>query len=346
MSRTNSYLFKSFLITFGPIFVTLFAIMSLVFFIQISRITSYIEVSFAELGMLYLFLLPKMMIFVVPISFFVGVGLCFHRLSRDNESTVMFALGRSSWQMARFFMLLSLAVSAVLLLIGLAIMPAAEHLSRQFIEDKKSKLSLNIRPSELGQKFDNWMVFVESQHGKGIGAKYENIVLYDAATERLILSGGGEVRSVRNESEANIAGWELALNGGYIYDSKRPSWNVAKYGDMVIRAKIDSEVLNDFSLAQYWAQARIKPNRARDLTIYSLVALFVLAGTLWAMSFGIVTYRYQKGGVYIGMMSVMMGYFAAIMILAQIPFIAIPTIFSATLLGGVFVFNNRIAKKY
>ena len=49
MDRTARYLLSNFLGTFASLFATLFLIMSIVFFIQIARITSYIEITFLEL---------------------------------------------------------------------------------------------------------------------------------------------------------------------------------------------------------------------------------------------------------------------------------------------------------
>jgi len=62
--------------------------MSIVFFIQIARITSYIEISFGELFKLYSFMLPRVLLFVVPIAFFVSLAMTLFRLSKENESIV------------------------------------------------------------------------------------------------------------------------------------------------------------------------------------------------------------------------------------------------------------------
>ena len=82
MSRVNKYLLFNFLGTFASLFSTLFLIMSIVFFIQIARITSYIEISFGELFKLYSFMLPRVLLFVVPIAFFVSLAMTLFRLSK------------------------------------------------------------------------------------------------------------------------------------------------------------------------------------------------------------------------------------------------------------------------
>lgn len=90
MDRTARYLFSNFLSTFASLFATLFLIMSIVFFIQIARITSYIEITFLELFKLYMFMLPRVLLFTLPIAFFSSLALMFFRLSRENESIVLF----------------------------------------------------------------------------------------------------------------------------------------------------------------------------------------------------------------------------------------------------------------
>ncbi|KAF0590572.1 MAG: lipooligosaccharide transport system, ABC transporter permease component LptF, partial [Candidatus Campylobacter infans] len=77
ISRVNQYFFYSFLNSFISLFATLFLVVSIVFFIQIARITSYIEISLGELFRLYSYLLPQILLFTAPIAFFIGVAVSF-----------------------------------------------------------------------------------------------------------------------------------------------------------------------------------------------------------------------------------------------------------------------------
>ena len=74
MDRVSRYFFTSFIASFANLFATLFVIMSVVFFIQIARITSFIEISGSELIKLYLFMLPRILIFTIPIAFFTALA--------------------------------------------------------------------------------------------------------------------------------------------------------------------------------------------------------------------------------------------------------------------------------
>ena len=71
LNRVNKYFFTNFIDNLLSLFLTLFLIVSIVFFINIARITSYVEISFLEFIKLYSFLLPQILLFTLPISFFV-----------------------------------------------------------------------------------------------------------------------------------------------------------------------------------------------------------------------------------------------------------------------------------
>ena len=48
LNRVNKYFFTNFIDNLLSLFLTLFLIVSIVFFINIARITSYVEISFLE----------------------------------------------------------------------------------------------------------------------------------------------------------------------------------------------------------------------------------------------------------------------------------------------------------
>ncbi|ANE35803.1 putative lipooligosaccharide transport system, permease component (LptF family) [Campylobacter iguaniorum] len=341
MNRVNKYFFSSFLTTFASLFATLFLIMSIVFFIQIARITSYIEISFGELIKLYVFMLPQILLFTIPISFFVSVAMSFFRLSKENESTVIFTLGQNPKNIANFFLSVSFILSAIMLINSLVVMPIAEHLNDRFIEYKKTKLSLNIKPSEFGQKFGDWMVFIEAQNDNNQTAKYENIVMYNISDEgeKLITSLSADI--INNNSNL-----ELLLGSGKMYTIAPNLWHISNYDSMTIRTLMQGGKDDEYSLKDYWAQSLKSDKRAKDLSIYVLVALFPLASVLFAMSFGIVTYRYEKGIIYFGIFGILFVYFALIMVFAKQPFYAIPAIFALTFIGSLIAFKKKVLNKY
>lgn len=343
MNRVNRYLLTNFLSSFASLFATLFIIVSIVFFIQISRITSYVSITFFELARLYMFLLPQILLFTIPIGFFVSLAISFFKLSKENESIVIFTLGYPTRQIGKFFAILSAFVSILLLGTSLIMIPIAEELSDNFIGHKLNDAQLNIKASQFGQKFSDWMVYIENQSMDQNTTVYENLILYNPknsdSNDRVLMAKTGYI----NNFNGTI---ELKLIDGYSYDIASNVIHVTKFDNMIIRSKQQDKSKEVVSIIDYWKQALSDDKRKKDFTINVLVSIFPLASVYFALTFGIVTYRYEKGFIYFGIFGVLFFYFAALMILVKQPFIAIPLIFIVTLLASIFSFKIKILSRY
>ena len=342
MSRVNKYLLFNFLGTFASLFSTLFLIMSIVFFIQIARITSYIEISFGELFKLYSFMLPRVLLFVVPIAFFVSLAMTLFRLSKENESIVIFTLGSSPNKIARFFLAFSALLSAALLVVAIVMIPIAAQLNANFIDYKKTVAKLNLKPTQFGQKFSDWMVYVGSESEDKNGTTYKDIVMFNPFvkdSQRLITAKNAKIINVGQSVE-------LSLNEGKMYDIRDEIYHQSNFKSMKIRTAQSEEISDVGSIKEYWMEAVSSDKRRKDLSTYVLVALFPLASTLFAISLGIVTYRYEKGMVYVGTFGVLFGYFTLIMLFSSKPALAIPLIFFVFLLAGVLLYKAKITRRY
>ena len=342
MSRVNKYLLFNFLGTFASLFSTLFLIMSIVFFIQIARITSYIEISFGELFKLYSFMLPRVLLFVVPIAFFVSLAMTLFRLSKENESIVIFTLCDSPNKIARFFLAFSALLSAALLIVAIVMIPIAAQLNANFIDYKKTVAKLNLKPTQFGQKFSDWMVYVGSESEDKNGTTYKDIVMFNPFvkdSQRLITARNAKIINVGQSVE-------LSLNEGKMYDIRDEIYHQSNFKSMKIRTAQSEEISDVGSIKEYWLDAASSDKRRKDLSTYVLVALFPLASTLFAISLGIVTYRYEKGMVYVGTFGVLFGYFTLIMLFSSKPALAIPLIFFVFLLAGVLLYRAKITRRY
>ena len=341
MDRTARYLFSNFLSTFASLFATLFLIMSIVFFIQIARITSYIEITFIELFKLYMFMLPRVLLFTVPIAFFASLALMFFRLSRENESIVLFTLGYSPVKIAKFFLIVSGAVSAFLIVTAIVLIPTAAELNSNFVSYKKTVAKLNLKTTEFGQKFSDWMVFIQNEKNDENGTIYEGVTLYSPkeGAHRFVLAKNARLTN-------NNAVLEVTLSEGKIYDMRDASWHKTDFGTMKISTAQEDSVAQTKSFVQYWQAMSEDKKRAKDFATYVLIALFPLATTLFALSLGIVTYRYEKGFVYFGIFGVLFGYFTLIMLFSSRVFIAIAAIFLLFFIASIFSFRAKILKRY
>ena len=84
--------------------------------IKIATLTSIITLNLSEMGKLYLFALPELLFYTLPIAFFVSAALTFFRLSNDNEMVVVFSMGISPRFLARILALPALTLSVLLLI--------------------------------------------------------------------------------------------------------------------------------------------------------------------------------------------------------------------------------------
>ncbi|CAM4096052.1 LptF/LptG family permease [Campylobacter armoricus] len=341
MKLVYKYLLNQFLSTMLSLFFTLFVIVSIVFFIQLAKITSYIEISFFELLKLYIYLLPKTLAFTLPISFFIALTLSFYRLSRENESTVLFALSITPKMIASFFVKIAALVSAFMLIIVLIFIPISFELFDNFVDYKKISAKISIKTGEFGQRYGEWLVFIDNKNSEDI---YQNIIMYHPKKkpqdkEQVILAKEGRLET----NEGVIA---FKLSEGKAYEIKEKNWHISSFRNLLIKSKLSSKELNTKSFYNYWNDITSSKEKAKEFVIYVLIALFPLASVLFALSFGIVTYRYEKGFAYFGIFAVIFAYFSLLISFYNPPFVAVGSIFMIFFLASSIYFKIKITSKY
>lgn len=340
MKLAYRYMLNQFLSTNLSLFGVLFLIVSMVFFIQLARMTASIEISLFDFFKLYSFMIPRILIFTLPLSFFIAFTLTLYRLSRENESIVYFTLGFSPTQMGRFFLRIAGLMSAFCLLISLVFIPIALVLQNNFIDYKKTQVKFNIKSGEFGQKFLDWLIFIEKEND----GLYQNIIMYHPLKkldekELFIIAKEGILE--RNEQSLSFR-----LRQGSVYDfEQNQTWYAGHFDDIVINTLISDDI-ESRTLLEYYKGISTSPKRAQEFVIYTLIALFPLASTLFALSFGIVTYRYDKGLVYLSVFLVVGLYFGALSIFYQPPLLAISLIFCVTFGLGFWNFWRKILRRY
>lgn len=340
MKLAYRYLLNHFLSTNLSLFGVLFLIVSMVFFIQLARMTASIEISLFDFFKLYSFMIPRILIFTLPLSFFIALTLTLYRLSRENESIVYFTLGFSPTQMGRFFLRIAGLMSAFCLLVSLVFIPVALVLQNNFIDYKKTQVKFNIKSGEFGQKFLDWLIFIEKEND----GLYQNIIMYRPLKkldekELFIIAKEGILE--RNEQSLSFR-----LRQGSVYDfEQNQTWYAGHFDDIVINTLISDDI-ESRTLLEYYKGISTSPKRAQEFVIYTLIALFPLASTLFALSFGIVTYRYDKGLVYLSVFLVVGLYFGALSVFYQPPLLAISLIFCVTFGLSFWNFWRKILRRY
>jgi len=267
MVRLSRYLNNNFSTMFFSLFVPLFAIASLIFFIKVVSITSIIKVDFYELIKLYIYVLPQILFYTIPITFFAAGVMTLSKLSYDYEMVVIFSLGIKPIKIAHILGKLSLLTSISLLTLSLVIIPQAKQMYKGFIAFKKAEAVFNIKPSEYGQKFGDWLLFIGSQIGTN---HFKDVVLYNqkvmnkenfiTAKEALIISD--------NE------GLKFILKDGKGYTYENGLLNQLEFEKMVLNDLSVLEAKKYRNVIEYWFESTSNKKRAFDFSIFIIVSLF------------------------------------------------------------------------
>ncbi|MFK0348101.1 LptF/LptG family permease [Campylobacter coli] len=341
MKLALRYVLNQFLSTNLSIFFVLFTIVSMVFFIQLAKLTSSIEINFADLLKLYGFMLPRILIFTLPIAFFIALTLALFRLSRENESIVLFTLGFSPKILAKFFLKIAALVSALMLIIALVMIPIVFELQDNFVNFKKTQVKFNYKTGEFGQRFLEWMIFIEKQESD----RYENIIMYHPKRniedkEQLIIAK--EATAQRNEDS-----FAFKLSNGKMYNFENgQTLFIGNFDKLIVNTQFNDQNLQTKKFYEYWNDLNTNPKRAKEFVIYVTIALFPLASTLFALSLGIVTYRYEKGFIYFGMFGVIAVYFGLLSSFSQPPILACIGIFALSFIAFIVCFKKMILSRY
>ena len=89
MDKLQKYIIHNLSIIFLSIFLPLFAIASVIFLIKLATYTAVIQLSIWEMTKLYIFVLPELLFYTLPITFFIATTLSLFQLSNDNEIVVI-----------------------------------------------------------------------------------------------------------------------------------------------------------------------------------------------------------------------------------------------------------------
>lgn len=276
----KKYFLQTFSQTFFPIFLTLFLITSIIFLVKIASLTSIIQLSFLELMELFSYNIPTILFYTLPVTIFISLTLSLSKLSSEYELIVVTSFGKNPLKVLKIFLPFLLVTSFLLLFIALLLIPKSLFLKDQFIENKKTEAQFNIKPSEYGQEFGKWLIYV-SKEENGL---YEDIVLYENSEEKNIFIVA-KYATIKNIDSA----LNLNLEDGKVFDISK-SISQINFRKMVIHNELKKikniNSINEF--IEFW-------NKEYDkLTFYILGSLFPLLSVFFILYAGYYNPRYEK----------------------------------------------------
>ncbi|MDX1809899.1 MAG: LptF/LptG family permease [Sulfurospirillaceae bacterium] len=331
MGRVNSYLLKNFMEVFSTLFFILFFVASIIFFINIANVTSVIKMNFIELFTMYVYLIPKLLIYTIPITFFVSLCLTLFNLSKENELIILFSLGYSPRKMSKFFTILAALFSILLIINIVVLVPLSNQLNNNFLEYKKAKAKFNIQESKFGQKFSNWLVYISKAEKNQI---YENVSLYKIGTKqespRLVLS---QKALIKNDNGA----LRLILEDGKAFEFQKDKMQQVNFKKMYINSEPSENIGYMQTIYSYWRLAFKDKGRAYDFAFFMLIALFPFTTVFLAIGISVVVSRYASAKIYFYQFLSIFAYFSTAVIIAKIN--AFGAIFIVSLLSMLISYS-------
>ncbi len=333
MFRLQKYIINNLSILFLSIFLPLFSIASVIFLIKLATYTAVIQLTIWEMTQLYLFVLPEILFYTMPVTFFIAAALTLFRLSTDNEIVVLFALGIHPKFIIQTLLKPALLLSALLAFDFLVLFPHATVLSSNFISYKKSEAKFNLSASEFGHSFGDWLLYIGKNSPDG---GYENLFLFNKnkKEEILISAKKGEITN-----DSGVLRLKLTNGEGYSYSKEK--FSQIEFKSMNINDTMNSNLTQYRTPLEYWLSDDRKESKRHMLITDTLLALFPILSLFLVATISIVHARQQKGRIYLYLFSgILVFYVATLGFQELILFYTIPVV-ALTWLGVTYAMYKK-----
>lgn len=337
--KLNQYLYSQLAVTFFPIFLGLFFITSIVFLVKIASLTSVITMDFFELFKLYAYVIPQIIFYTMPISFFISLVITLAKLASEYELTVITSFGLNPIKILKVFLPITFLLSILLLIISVGLIPKTKFLTKQFLDVKTKEANFNIKASEFGQKFGDWLIYISGKDDK----VYEDVKLFktDKKNDQFIVSD----TAILNNDNGSLS-FKLLNGKAFIIDEKE--FNQIDYESMYINDSIaDSKIGIFTNTYEYWKNNIKKNIDIDDLTFFILTSLFPLISLFLVITFGYFNPRYEKNrAVLFSLVAVVLYYVLIKAIGDKILLHALYVIPTIWLIGTYILYSKTIKKEY
>ena len=339
MYRLRKYIIDNLSTLFVSIFLPLFAIATVILFIKIATYTAIIQLSVAEMLELYLFYLPQIIFYTLPVTFFVATTLALFKLSNDNEIIVLFSLGIKPMFLLKILFKPALFLSSILLVTFFIVVPHTKNLTTNFMAFKKGEAKFNLAASEFGNRFGDWLLYIGANNNDG---SYSKVFLFNKKqTEETLISA----KRAEIFNENGILRLKLFNGQGYTYSKE--SFSQMNFQTMLINNNTHTDYEAAQTPIEYWKKYKTTRSRKANLITNFLLSLFPMLGLLLAAAIGIEHARHGKPKIYLYLfLSIVFYYGATIGLGKVIGFYTIPFVIISSLLGSYMLYRKKITRRF
>ena len=250
--------------------------------------------------------MPTIIFYTMPVSFFISLAITLSKVSSEYELIVITSFGLNPLKILKIFLPISLLLSLSILIISLGLIPKAKYLNEQFLEKKENQANFNIKASEFGQKFGDWLIYISSKKDR----TYEKIKLFKTQnnTDQFIISKSAVLNNKNGELDFQL------FNGKSFYINKKEI-NQINYKQLSLSNNIkSSKKAYKYSTSYIFWKDTLKEDikKSNKFSFYILISLFPLLSLFLVLVFGYFNPRYEKSKVILySLLSIILYYFLA-----------------------------------
>ncbi|XPS40110.1 LptF/LptG family permease [Aliarcobacter butzleri] len=337
--KLQRYLYSQLAITFFPIFFGLFFITAVIFLVKISALTAIITVNFFELFRIFSYTIPDIIFYTMPISFFISMVITLSKLSSEYELTVITSFGLNPFKILKIFLPLTLLLTLLLLVVSVGLIPKTDFERKQFVNIKKNEANFNIKSGEFGQKFGDWLIFINDKKNN----LYEDVKLLKVQNDKdqFVISKNAVL-----DNDKGVLSIRLDEGKAFLIDKEE--FNQINYEAMYINDSISAAKTTVFTTTyDYWKDNIKNKVDLDDLTFFILTSFFPLMSLFLVITFGYFNPRYEKNrAIMYSLISIVL-YYVLIKSIGDKIFLHTLYIIPILWLSGTyFLYSKTIKKEY
>lgn len=335
--KLQRYLYSQLAITFFPIFFGLFFITAVIFLVKISALTAIITVNFFELFRIFSYTIPDIIFYTMPISFFISMVITLSKLSSEYELTVITSFGLNPFKILKIFLPLTLLLTVLLLVVSVGLIPKTDFERKQFVNIKKNEANFNIKSGEFGQKFGDWLIFINDKKNN----LYEDVKLLKIQkdNDQFVISKNAVL-----DNDKGVLSIRLAEGKAFLIDKEE--FNQINYEAMYINDSISAAKTTVFTTTyDYWKDNIKNKVDLDDLTFFILTSFFPLMSLFLVITFGYFNPRYEKNrAIMYSLISIVL-YYVLIKSIGDKIFLHTLYIIPIIWLSGTYLLYSKTIKK-
>ena len=334
MDRLKKYLLSNFAKSFTTLFVPFFVILSLIYIINISKLSARITLDATDFATFYLYVLPDIIFSTIPLAFIGAIINSISNLSQSNEMIAIFSTTYKPKKLIQYLLPTALLFSLIIGTLGLFISPYANQKMKNFKSKKIYESNLKVLPKKLSQHFGNNHIFIEKNE-KGI---FKNVTMFRQNSDKsmqLLVSKNGFINNELNSSSF------LNLDDGSIYKHKNESFQIVDFKNMKIYNSSRFYSKKILNTRDYWQINKSK------LYYYLLISASPLLLFAMYIAFGIYNPRYQANRTYFYILfSVILIYIPAIFTRKSGNIYMLLATLLLWLIIATYLFKTRVSKRF